>query len=84
MELPKGASVSAEELKKVSDGLAALEKDPHAPRETSINVTLHVHNEYPKTMYKGKEVCTALDADAEELAIAQGYGPYDHEAFTAA
>jgi hypothetical protein len=40
---------------KLRSALAALAKDPHAPREVSVKFTLHVHNEYPKHVVVGKD-----------------------------
>lgn len=76
-------NVSEEEMQKVDAAIEELKKDPHAPRNVSVTLTVHVHNEYPKTLYKGKEVQMVADADAEEAAAEAGFGPYDHEAFTA-
>jgi|HubBroStandDraft_5_1064220.scaffolds.fasta_scaffold27464_3 hypothetical protein len=81
--LPEGVSVSAEELAKIDAGLEALKKDAHAPREAQITITLHVHNEYPKTLYKGKETKSVKNETEETEAAKDGFGPYDHEAFTA-
>lgn len=82
MELPEGASVSIEEIKKVSDALAELEKDPHAPRELDIHVTIHIRNEYPKMLYKGTGKSTPLSvasSDEEQKARDNGYGDYVHD-----
>ena len=84
LTLPEGASVSLEEQKKVSDALAALEKDPHAPREVTLRVTLHIHNEYPRIVYRGKETRSVQDEAALAKALDEGFSDYDHEAFTAA
>jgi hypothetical protein len=77
LALPKGAQVTPDQLVKVSDGLAALENDPHAPRKVSIDVTLHVHNEYPKLVYKetkhGVKTETAKDEAAEKELVAAGF-----------
>lgn len=78
--LPEGASVAASELKKISDGIAAIEKDAHSPREVSIRVTLHVHNEYPKHLYKGKESVIVNNEEQEEKAIVEGFGKFDPKA----
>lgn len=61
----------------------AIEKDHSAPREISVTVKLHKHEEFPKTLYKGKEMVTVQDAEQQRVATAGGFGPYDHEAFTA-
>ena len=83
MELISGASVSDLELKRVSDALEALRKDNHAPREMTVAVTLHVHNEFPKLVYKGKEERSVSSQEEADQAAADGFGPYDHEAYTA-
>jgi hypothetical protein len=57
-------------------------KDPHAPREVTLKAILHIHNDFPKMLYKGKETRTVGNADAEAAAAKDGFGPYDHEAFT--
>lgn len=77
--LPKGVSISIAEEKRVTDGLEALSKDPHAPREISVSLTLHVHNEYPKLLYKGKDSVTVADEAGEEKAIADGFGKFSPE-----
>lgn len=67
------------EDKQIADALAELVKDPHAPRSLSVKVNLHVHNEYPKLLYKGvggKDSVTVKDAAGEEQAIADGYGAF--------
>lgn len=55
MELPVGASISLEEIKRVEDAVAALASDHHASREMTISVTLHVHHEYPKHVKVGED-----------------------------
>ena len=80
MKAIPGASISLDEQKRITDALAELEKDPHAPREISVKLTLHVHNEYPKHVYKttGKvtELLVVNNEEEEEDAIAKGYGDY--------
>jgi hypothetical protein len=55
MEFPKGASISKEELARIDAALDAIEIDDHAPRKLTIEVTLHVHKEYPKAVTVGKD-----------------------------
>ncbi len=64
------------EEERAKKALEALREDPHAPREISLRFTLHVHNEYPKLLYKGTKTFNAKDAEEEKAAIAQGYGDY--------
>lgn len=67
------------EDKRISDALAELTKDPHAPRSLTVQVNLHVHNEYPKVLYKGvgtKDNVSVKDAASEEQAITDGYGAF--------
>lgn len=69
----KGASVSPLEEKKVKEALAALAKDPHAPRELTVRVTLNVHNEYPKHVTVGldenkKPIVEVVNSEEEEKA----------------
>lgn len=66
------------EDKRISDALAELAKDPHAPRTLTVTVNLHVHNEYPKILYKGaaNTPITVKDLSAEDAAIADGYGAF--------
>jgi hypothetical protein len=84
--LPEGVDISLAEQKRIEDGLKALAKDPHAPRQLSIEVTLHVHNEFPKLLYKGEgkklETRSVANESEEDAAAAEGFGPYDHEAAT--
>lgn len=79
----ENVSLGADEEKKISDALEALSKDPHAPREISVKLTLHIHNEFPKIVYRGKESRSVANEAELEAAAKDGYGPYDHEAFTA-
>jgi hypothetical protein len=79
----KGATIGAAEVERVQQAMAELAKDPHAPREITLKATLHVHREYPKTLYKGKEIRQVADASAEKAAVEAGFGPYEHESFTA-
>jgi ribosome-associated translation inhibitor RaiA len=79
----ENVNLSDTEKQRIADALEALTKDPHAPRELTVTVTLHVHNEFPKTLYKGKQTRVVADPEAEQQAAADGFGPYDHEAYTA-
>jgi hypothetical protein len=72
----KGVSPANGEEKRVTDALAALAKDPHAPREISVKLTLHVHNEYPKLLYKGKHTRVVADATEEKAAAVEGFGAF--------
>ena len=64
------------EQKRIEDAVDALAKDPHAPREMTLKVTLHIHNEYPKHLYKGKLSLVAQNEAEEEKAVADGYGKF--------
>jgi len=79
----EGATISAEEVERVQQAMLELAKDPHAPREITVKAILHVHHEYPKMLYNGKETRSVADAAEEKAAEADDFGPYDHEAFTA-
>jgi len=79
-----GATISAGEVERVEAALKDLaEKKIDAPRDITLTATLHVHHEFPKLLYKGKESRSVADKDQEAAAAAAGFGPYDHEAFTA-
>ena len=75
-----GASLSLVEQKRITDALAELAKDPHAPREISVKLTLHIHNEYPKHVYKTTGKVTDLlvvnNEEEEDAAVAKGYSDY--------
>jgi hypothetical protein len=79
----KGATIRAEEVARVEAAMKKLVEDKGAAHELVVTVTLHNHNEYPKTLYKGKESRMVDSGDAEAAAAKDGFGPYDHEAFTA-
>lgn len=64
--LSEGASISLVDEKRIDAALEALKKDPHAPRSISIEVGLHVHNEYPKHVIIGSRVVATND-DGEVL-----------------
>jgi hypothetical protein len=73
------------EQEKIDAAKAALAADAHAPREVSVRMRLHQHNEYPMTLYKGqgtKKSVTVNGPDEEDKARADGYGAFvsDHEA----
>ena len=78
----KGATISAEEVKRVEAAMAKLVEDNGAAHKLTVEVILHNHNEYPKTLYKGKEVRMVRNATEHKAATADGFGTYDHEAFT--
>jgi hypothetical protein len=79
----EGAVIAAEEvarvLARVGDAVARVEG---AVEELMVKVTLHVHHEYPKVLYKGQETRSVADADQQAAAEKDGFGPYDHEGFT--
>ncbi len=79
----RGATISAGEVERVRQAMAELAKNPHAPREITLKATLHIHREYPKMLYKGKETMSVADASAEKAAVEAGFSSYDHEGFTA-
>lgn len=79
----KGATISAHEVKRVEAAMAKLVEDNGAAHTLTVEVVLHNHNEYPKTLYKGKEVRTVEAPEHEAAAAEDGFGPYDHEAFSA-
>ncbi len=83
IKICEGAVISAEEVKKVQQAMLELAKDNHAPREITLKATLHVHHEFPKTLYKGKETRAVANSEEQAMAAAAGFGPYDHEAYTA-
>lgn len=78
-EVVNGAELDAA----ISAAQEALSKDPSAPREITVKVKFHRHEEFPKALYKSKEVRTVADAESEAVAAKDGFGPYDHEAFSA-
>jgi hypothetical protein len=47
-EQGQSVNLGADEEKRIQDALYALATDPHAPREISVKLTLHIHHEYPK------------------------------------
>lgn len=78
-EIVNGAEIDAA----IESAKQALEKDASSPREVTVTVKLHKHEEYPKTLYRGKETKAVADADSEAAAAKEGFGPYDHAAFIA-
>jgi hypothetical protein len=55
MSLPDGAVFAPGARDRIVQAVEALKEDPHAPREVSVNVVLHIHNEYPKHVVVGKD-----------------------------
>jgi hypothetical protein len=78
MTLPTGASFAMGEEQRITDAMEALAKDPHAPREISVRLILHVHREYPKHVVVGKNEDdspkTVLVNSAEEESAATRTG----------
>ena len=73
-------SLAGGEEKRISDALAALAKDPHAPRQLTVTLNLHIHNEYPKHVVVGKDkdgvdVVKVAGSEAEEDAILASIAP---------
>ncbi len=73
MTMPEGAVFAPGEVERVGAAVKALAKDPHAPREVSVRVVLHVHNEYPKHVTtgqteKGDTVTKIVHSAKEEMA----------------
>jgi hypothetical protein len=77
------ASIAASEIERIELALQQLVVDPHAPREITVKVVLNVHREYPQVLYKGKENKSVANEEEKAAAEKDGFGPYDHEAFTA-
>lgn len=83
MSLPEGAVFADGAEKQISDALEALAKDPHSPRQISVNVILNVHREYPKMLYKGEGTAKSVlvgDEAAEQSARDAGFGEHQPEA----
>jgi hypothetical protein len=79
-----GAVISEQDVERVEAALKRLaDKEAGAPREITITIPIHVHHEYPKVLYKGKQTRRVQNTDEEAAAAKDGFGPYDHEAFTA-
>lgn len=83
IEVCEGATISAAEVERVEKAMEKLKEDKGATHELTLTVTLHLIHEFPKLLYKGKEVRTVADSDAEAAAAKDGFGSLDHEAFTA-
>lgn len=82
MSLSAGANFAAGEEERIKKALQELEKDTHAPRELTIKVTLHVHHDYPKLVYKGagsSKAKSVTNPDDEAAARADGYGAFQPE-----
>jgi hypothetical protein len=72
--LSEGATISLVDEKRIDAALEALAKDPHAPRSISVEVGLHVHNEYPKHVTIGKDkddqpITKVVNSAEEEAAL---------------
>ena len=79
-----GAVISEQDVERVEAAIKKLaDKELGAPREITLTIPIHVHHEYPKILYKGKQPRSVANSDAEAAAAKDGFGPYDHEAFTA-
>lgn len=79
MELFEGATLANGEADRIKQGLKELAKDPHAPRSINVSVNLHIHNEFPKTLYLGKgstKPAVVLNQAEEEKARAAGYNDF--------
>jgi hypothetical protein len=79
----EGATIEQGGIVKIRKALDELAKDPHAPREVTVKFSLHIHNDFPLIVYKGKESRSVADEKELEAAREDGFGEYDHEAFTA-
>lgn len=67
-----GARILASEVERAEKALAALKKDPHAPRTLEVKIHLHVYNEYPKHVVvgiDGEDVTKVVNSKAEEDAL---------------
>jgi len=76
MSLPSGAVLAPGEFQKIEKALESLAKDAHAPREISAKLVLHIHNEYPKLLYKGKKSVQVANSEEEEQATNDGFGAF--------
>jgi hypothetical protein len=83
IEICDGATISAAEVERVEEAMAQLEEDKGAAHSMTVTVSLRIHHEYPKTLYRGKDSTVVVSAAEEAGAAKDGFGPYDHEAFTA-
>lgn len=79
MSLPQGASLAQGEYERIQQAVEALANDDpsksgiHAPRSLSVQVNLHVHNEFPKMVYKGKKSLVVNNQAEQENAVERGY-----------
>lgn len=67
----ENVSLAAADEQRIKDALAALRKDPHAAREISVTLSLHIHNEYPKCVTVGEDkdgnaIVKVVNSQAEE------------------
>ena len=69
-EQGQSVNLGADEEKRIQDALYALATDPHAPREISVKLTLHIHHEYPKHVQVGGETVVVNNSDEEKEASA--------------
>lgn len=70
----KNVLLAPSEEKRIQDALTALAADPHAPREISVRLILHIHNEYPKAVTVGEDkdgnpIVKTVQNEAEEEAL---------------
>lgn len=80
----EGAVISEQEVERVEVALRKLaDREVGAPREITLTIPIHVHHEFPKILYKGKQARNVNNADEQAAAAKDGFGPYDHQAFTA-
>jgi hypothetical protein len=82
MKLPEGAVFAPGEIERVEGALKHLQEDPHAPRELSVRVIVHVHNEYPKhvvtgTTEEGEPITKVVNSAEEEAALQGAQAPAD-------
>jgi hypothetical protein len=77
-----GAVISEQDVGRIEAALEKLKEDKGASHELTVSVTLHLHHEYPKTLYKGKQTRAVHNADEQAAAAKDGFGRYDHQAFT--
>ena len=61
-----GAEMLPGEPERIKAALAALEQDPHAPREISVRFVLTIHHEYPK--HVGPYVVNSKEEEKEARA----------------
>lgn len=83
----ENVKIAAGEEQRIQDALAALAKDPHAPREISVRFILHIHNEYPKHVTVGKDkdgvaITQIVANEAEEAAVLAGVKQENDDAVT--